>query len=100
MPPVMDGIEATKIIRNNELGITNQGQTCDDPSPLLIRNSSFQIPIIAMTAHAIQGDREKCLAVGMNDYISKPVSPQALADRLEKWLPKSETAGRLMKGAM
>jgi CheY-like chemotaxis protein len=53
-----------------------------------------------MTAHAIQGDREKCLAVGMNDYISKPVSPQALADRLEKWLPKSETAGRLMKGAM
>jgi PAS domain S-box-containing protein len=87
--PVMDGLEATKRIRNYELGITNQAQTGDSPSPFVIRNSSLAIPIIAMTAHAIQGDRDRCLEAGMNDYVSKPVSPQVLADRLKKWLPKN-----------
>jgi len=86
--PEMDGLEATKIIRNYELEITNRAQPGDSSSPFVIRNSSFVIPIIAMTAHAMQGDREICLDVGMNDYISKPVTPQALADVLEKWLPK------------
>ena len=42
--------------------------------------------IIAMTADAMAGDREKCLAVGMNDYVTKPVTPQSLAERLESWL--------------
>jgi DNA-binding response OmpR family regulator len=46
------------------------------------------IPIIAMTAHAMQGDRERCFEAGMNDYVTKPVSPQALAKVLDKWLPK------------
>ena len=90
--PVMDGFEATKIIRNYELKITNMAKTGNTPSPFAIRNSSFQIPIIAMTAHAIQGDREKCIEVGMNDYISKPISPRELADRLNKWLPKNKDA--------
>ena len=45
-----------------------------------------------MTAHAMQGDREKCLEAGMNDYVSKPISPQALAEALEKWLPKEAAA--------
>ena len=54
----------------------------------LTRNSSFVIPIIAMTANAMQGDRELCIGAGMNDYVAKPISPQALAEVLDKWLPK------------
>ena len=95
--PVMDGLEATRRIRNYESEITNQAQTGDASSPFAIRNFSLPIPIIAMTAHAIQGDREKCLEAGMNDYLSKPVSPQALADRLKKWLPKKKDEGGSIK---
>jgi CheY-like chemotaxis protein len=68
--PVLGGLETTRRIRDPESAITCHG-----------------IPIIAMTAHAMQGDREKCLAAGMNDYVSKPVAPQALVEVLEKWLP-------------
>jgi len=69
--PEMDGYEATQQIRNPQSAVANHG-----------------IPIIAMTAHAMQGDRERCLEAGMNDYVTKPVSPQALVEALEKWLPK------------
>jgi len=88
--PEMDGFEATKRIRNYELGIMNKAQTDDSSSSFVIRNSSFVIPIIAMTAHAMQGDRERCIQAGMNDYITKPVSLQALAEVLDKWLPKED----------
>jgi PAS domain S-box-containing protein len=71
MMPEIDGYEATKIIRNKA------SKVC-----------SRDIPIIAMTARAMQGDRDKCLEAGMDDYVSKPVAPQALAEVLEKWLPK------------
>jgi len=67
--PVLDGYEATRLIRL-------------DPTML---NSS--IPIIAMTASAMLGDKEKCINVGMNDYIAKPVSPQNIHQVLLKWLP-------------
>jgi len=70
--PDMDGLETTRQIRNPQ-------------SPILNRN----IPIIAMTAHAMAGDREKCLKAGMNDYVAKPIDPMALAHALEKWLPIS-----------
>ncbi len=71
--PKMDGLEATHRIRNSISG---------DLSP--------EIPIIAMTAHALKGDREKCLEAGMNDYISKPISFDVLSRTLKQWLPKGE----------
>jgi PAS domain S-box-containing protein len=67
--PEMDGFEATRLIRQGEAG-----------------TGRVSIPIIAMTARAMQGDREKCLEAGMNDYISKPADPAALAKALERWL--------------
>jgi signal transduction histidine kinase/DNA-binding response OmpR family regulator/HPt (histidine-containing phosphotransfer) domain-containing protein len=65
--PELDGYEATRTIRLGE-------------------DSGRHTPIIAMTANVIQGDREKCLAVGMDDYLSKPIDPYRLADMLEFWL--------------
>lgn len=53
-----------------------------------------------MTAHAMQGDREKCLKAGMNDYVSKPIAPQALADALEKWLPREVSIKRTPRKAV
>ena len=70
--PVMDGFEATQRIRGEKSGVVN--------------NTS--VPIVAMTAHALQGDRERCLMAGMTDYVTKPVSPKALAEALDKWLPR------------
>jgi CheY-like chemotaxis protein/HPt (histidine-containing phosphotransfer) domain-containing protein len=86
--PEMDGFEATKRIRNYELGIRNKEETNNYPSSIILRTSPFILPIIAMTAHAMQGDRERCIQAGMNDYITKPVSLHALAEVLDKWLPK------------
>ena len=79
--PVMDGLEATCRLR-------------DHAQPAL-----RTIPIIAMTAHALQGDREQCLAAGMNDYICKPVMPPVLAEMLEKWLPREPDKCRRMADA-
>ncbi|MBN1627164.1 MAG: response regulator, partial [Deltaproteobacteria bacterium] len=67
--PVMDGLEATRQIRKNKEETLN-----------------INVPIIAMTAHAMKGDLEKCLEAGMNDYMSKPVSAKPLAEKLDKWL--------------
>lgn len=64
--PEMDGIEATKRIRE-------------------LSDEKTHIPIIAMTAHAMRGDREKCLEAGMDDYISKPIQPEELFKILDKW---------------
>ena len=73
--PVMDGIEATRRIR--------------DPESAVLQH---QIPIIAMTANALQGDREQCLQAGMDGYVTKPVSPKALAEAIERWLPPDGVA--------
>ncbi len=79
--PVMDGFEATKKIRIKEETEKNVFH-----ASLTIHHAS--IPIIALTAHAMQGDRERFLAAGMNDHIAKPVSSRSLAAALDKWLPK------------
>ncbi|MBU0730825.1 MAG: response regulator [Proteobacteria bacterium] len=63
--PVMDGIEATQTIR---------------------KNGFSDLPIIAMTAEAMTGDREKCLAAGMNDYISKPIKREIVFETIKKWI--------------
>jgi len=63
--PTMDGYEATRRIRES---------------------SHVRVPIIALTAHAMAGDRDRCLAAGMDDFISKPVDLKLLADLLTKWL--------------
>ncbi len=84
--PVMDGLEATRRIRNDEKKLMMKEKFTDEGEV----HPSRIIPIIAMTAHAMQGDRERCMEAGMSDYITKPVSPQALSDVLKKWLPKED----------
>ena len=71
--PVMDGFEATQLIRIN---------------PALAR-----MPVIAMTANASNEDRARCLAAGMDDYISKPFQPDALYATLAKWLSGNQDSG-------
>ncbi|NNC74782.1 MAG: response regulator, partial [Acidimicrobiia bacterium] len=67
--PTMDGLEATRQIRSAE-------------------RSGEHIPIVAMTAFAMRGDRERCLEAGMDDYLAKPVSPEDLEVKMTKWAPK------------
>lgn len=72
--PEMDGFEATRIIRNSEI------------------QSGRHIPIVAVTAHAIQGDREKCLSAGMDAYITKPLKRDALGEVLARFILKKRSA--------
>jgi len=72
--PVMDGFTATATIRERER-----------------QTHAAHTPIIALTANAMGGDRERCLAAGMDDYLTKPFSHQALADTLARWcLPQDQ----------
>ncbi len=73
--PEMDGMEATGEIRSWEMS-------------LVIGHSS--IPIVAMTAHAMKGDREMCLEAGMDDYITKPIKRELVFEILEKWMFNKE----------
>ncbi len=75
--PEMDGLEATRAIRLQE------------------RTTGAHLPIIALTAHALRGDRERCVAAGMDDYISKPIKVDELVSALEKWAnsPSQESLG-------
>jgi CheY-like chemotaxis protein len=68
--PIMDGFEATAVIRHRE-------------------GSNHHTPICALTANAMEGDREKCLAAGMDDYITKPISIEKLREAVERWVPRA-----------
>ena len=67
--PIMDGYTAVRILRQNEV------------------TGGKRIPVIAMTANAMAGDREKCLRAGMDDYMSKPLNRALMEQTLRKWLP-------------
>jgi CheY-like chemotaxis protein len=67
--PELDGYQTTEVIRKQE-------------------NGGHRTPIIAMTANAMEGDRQKCLAVGMDDYVTKPIMQKDLKAVLERWLKR------------
>jgi CheY-like chemotaxis protein len=78
--PVMDGYEATRAIRAREAALhgTETGR---------------RIPVVALTAHAMKGDREMCLEAGMDDYLAKPFRPEELHAVLARWLSPGTTGG-------
>jgi signal transduction histidine kinase/CheY-like chemotaxis protein/ligand-binding sensor domain-containing protein len=69
--PEMDGYEATQKIRSGDAGVEN-----------------MLIPIIAMTANAMQGDKQKCIDAGMDDYLTKPIEPKTVLEKLTLWIKK------------
>lgn len=71
--PEMDGYETTRRIRSGAAG-----------------NNNIKIPVIALTANALAGDRAKCISAGMDDYVAKPVQPKTLMEKLIKWLSVSD----------
>jgi len=76
--PVMDGFKATRMIRDHEKRLGREHAFgCSEPLK--------GVPIIAMTAHAVKGFRERCLGAGMDDYITKPLKRQDLLGIIEKW---------------
>lgn len=74
--PEMNGLEATAAIRRLE------------------EHTGMHIPIVGVTAHALKGDRERCLEAGMDDYLPKPISPRALLEKVERWVGISGEAQR------
>nr|WP_260854837.1 response regulator [Mesorhizobium amorphae] len=74
--PQMNGLEATGEIRKREA------------------QDGTHIPIVGVTAHALKGDRERCLEAGMDDYLPKPISPKALLEKLDRWLGGKSAAYR------
>jgi len=89
--PGMDGYEATDEIRKWEKKLKDGSADCSE-SNLESTAGSKRVPIIAMTAHGLKGDREKCLNAGMDDYIAKPIHPKKLCNVIEKWLNEPEGA--------
>ena len=77
--PVMDGMRATK-----EIGV-------------LVENGHYKVPIVALTANSIVGDKEKYLGLGMDDYLSKPIEFEKLVSILDKYLNNKRKRGKYWK---
>ena len=75
--PELDGFEATAAIRRSEEG------------------ANARIPIIGLTAHAMEGDRERCIAAGMDDYLSKPTSLEKLSKMIKKWFNSTNSGASI-----
>ncbi len=71
--PELDGFEATRRVRDRSSRVLDH-----------------EVPIVALTANAMKGDRERCLGAGMNDYVTKPIDPRELAAAIERWLAQRE----------
>jgi CheY-like chemotaxis protein len=80
--PAMDGFEATAVIRKKEIGSGNHQS------------------IVALTAHAMKGDREKCLAVGMDGYLTKPIRPHELDEVLQTFIARRMAAAKLLDSVL
>ncbi|MDZ5699159.1 PAS-domain containing protein [Chelativorans sp. M5D2P16] len=74
--PEMSGLEAAAEIRR-------------------IDGDRWRVPIIGVTAHALKGDRERCMEAGMDDYLSKPISPRALMEKIDRWAPAQDATGTM-----
>jgi len=94
--PEMDGLEATKAIRKREEQLKAQssklkakdGASSDELSALSFQHSarSERVPIVAITAYAMKGDREMCLEAGMDDYMTKPIKREIVFESIKKWV--------------
>ena len=84
--PEMDGFAATRSIRELEAGSSPLAAGHPGASASGLEHRASRLPIIAMTANSMQGDRARCLEAGMDDYISKPVQPEDLAEKINRWL--------------
>jgi CheY-like chemotaxis protein len=79
--PVMNGLQATSDIRQFEAG------------------TGEHVPIVGVTAHALDGDREMCLSCGMDDYITKPISPERLEDKIRYWTGQQDASKAVLSRA-
>ena len=84
--PEMDGIEATNLIRKWEEKVNPSASSFEHLAHMK------RIPIVALTANAIKGDKEKCLESGMDDYITKPIDRKIFFEVIEKWISRNESS--------
>ncbi|THJ12756.1 MAG: response regulator [Nitrospira sp. CG24C] len=91
--PLLDGLEATRLIREREASSVREAQDemqktrdANSSTPYPLPFTPRRIPIVALTANAMSGDRERCLAAGMNDYLTKPIRKENLRGALDRWI--------------
>jgi CheY-like chemotaxis protein len=90
--PEMDGLEATRAVRAREAELAATGSASAEGSFAAWRTAGCRIPVVALTAHAMKSDEERCLAAGMNGYMAKPVTGEALARALVQFVPMGDLA--------